>query len=112
MGDQPVSEAYAAIAEMLLSLGVGRPCDIEGCWEHQIDDCWWVAANGHKEDVECSTGATVPPFHFYVTSNGWPAAIIGPYGGTVLASWDGDTFEDEIIEVAKAATVHDGHEPK
>ena len=110
MADQPISEAYSAIAELGLSLGCGRLCDIDGCWEHQIDDAWWVAANGHKEPMECSKGTEVPPFHFFLTINDWPAAIIGPYGGTVLASWDGDTFEDELIDAVKAATIHDGPE--
>jgi hypothetical protein len=106
MSEQPICEAYSAIAEMGLSLGVRRLCDMEGCWEHQINDEYWVAANGHKEPVKCSTGAKVPGFHFYVMRNGWPAALLGPGGGTVLASWDGEeTLEDAIIDAVQAATV-------
>ena len=106
MTDRPVCEAYGVIAEMGLSLGISRLCDIDGCWEHQINDEYWVAANGHKEPAKCSTGTEVPGFHFYLTRNGWPAALIGPYRGTVLASWDGEeTLEGAIIEAAKAATV-------
>lgn len=102
MTDQPLSEAYVRLAELGLSLDVGRLCDIEGCWEHQIDDNWWVAANGHKVEQLCSRGLSVPPFNFLVMHGDWPAALINPYGGTMIG--DDGTGEDDLIQAVLAAT--------
>lgn len=103
--ERPVSEAYSAIAEYSLSLGVRNIKDLPGCWEQQIDDLWWVAANGHSDPVECSTGTEVPPFHMYLVFNGWPAGILGPYGGTLVHVYGEDeNAEDKLIEAVRAAT--------
>ncbi len=107
MTDQPVSEAYYELAMFGLSTGVQNLAEIPGCWESKIDDKWWVAANGHKVEHECSRGVAVPSFHFYVVYNGWPAGIIGPYGGTIAA---GDAAnEDALIAALKAARDCQGH---
>lgn len=101
----PISEAYAALAELGLSLGVGNLKDHPGCWEHQIDELWWVAANGHSEPMKCSKGTEVPPFNFYVMCNGWPCGLVGPYGGVLILMHgeDGDT-EGELIAAVRAQT--------
>lgn len=102
MTDKPLAEAYVRLCAMSLSLKGGCIGDIDGCWEHKINDAWWVAANGHTVEMECSRGVTVPPFHFYVVHRGWPAALIGPYGGPIIG--DDGTLEDDLIQVALAAT--------
>lgn len=106
--ERPVSEAYVALAEYSLSLGIRNIKDLPGCWEQQIDDVWWVAANGHPEPVKCSEGAEVPPYHMYLVFNGWPAGVIGPYGGTLVCVYgeDGDA-EGKLIEAVRAASKGD-----
>ena len=85
MGDDfPVSEAFATIVALAERLGVKRINELPSCWEHQIDEQWWVAINAHQQEIACSTGAPVPPFHAYVTFNEWPAGLFSPRGGTIV----------------------------
>jgi hypothetical protein len=98
----PVSEVMAEIAAMAAALGVTRINEMEGCWEHQIDDQWWVAVNGHQEDMECSTGGKVPPYGMWFEYNGWPAGLVGASGGWVAAGAAAN--EDSLIDAIKAAT--------
>lgn len=80
-----MSLAVAKLAELVLAAG-GAPLNKhEGCWEHQLDEHWWIAWNGHREDRSCSRAASVPPFHCFVEYNGWPAGLIQPYGGIIAA---------------------------
>jgi hypothetical protein len=55
-----------------------------GCWERQIGE-WWIAINGHRDEVKCSKGPRVPPFNCYCEFNGWPAGIFDPHGGVIAA---------------------------
>ena len=103
--DKPISEAYYALAEYGLSLGVENLAAIDGCWEHQIDERWWVAANGHREDQQCSHGVAVPPFHWYIEFNGWPAGVIGPFQGVIAAGEAAN--EDAFLAALKAARSND-----
>ena len=55
-----------------------------GCWEKQLDERWWFAANGHKEPKSAGDiFQKVPPFSVVVKFNGWPFAVIDPHGGCV-----------------------------
>lgn len=88
MGDhEPVDsmEIFDAIAQLAIQKGAAPLSKHEGCWEHEIDDQWWIAINGHKQEVACSKGPAVPPFHAYLEYNGWPAGIFSPMGGTICA---------------------------
>jgi hypothetical protein len=85
MVDKPISEAFAAIVEWSTSLGAKRINQLDGCWEGQVDDQWWIAINGHDEKTKCSKGATVPAFNAYVEFNGWPAGFVNPRGGVLCA---------------------------
>lgn len=46
------------------------------CFEHKVDDQWWLAINANRGDVKCAVGVTVPPMRIYVEYNGWPAALL------------------------------------
>jgi len=78
---EPLSEAFLEIANLAERLGVSEINKLPGCWEHQIDQRWWIAVNSHGFESECSMGTKVPPLSAYVQFNGWPAGIINPYGG-------------------------------
>lgn len=90
-----VSEAFSKVCDLGMSLGIRSINKLPGCWEHRIDDHWWIALNAHPEAVKCSEGADVPPFTVYVMFNGWPAGFIAPDGGTMAAGAAAN--EDELI---------------
>lgn len=84
--DRAISTAFALIADLAVSLGVENIKEkYPDCWEHQIDDYWWIAVNGHKEAKKASMGIEVLPFHCYVEFNGFPAGIFSPFGGSIVA---------------------------
>lgn len=83
--ERPLSEAFTRVCDLALALGVKSIKDLPGCWEYQVDEHWWIAVNGHNGATRCAKGADVPPFRCYVEFNGWPAGIIDPYGGTIVA---------------------------
>jgi hypothetical protein len=89
-----VSEAFSIIAELGYELGIRDISKREGCWEHAIDEQWWIALNGHPVDTKCSRGATVPRFTIYVEFNGFPAGIINPAGGVSIN--DDSTMVDVV----------------
>lgn len=85
MDTPPISEAFYEIANLAERLGVKDINVLPGCWEFRLDDQWWIAVNGRKEAVKCSTGVMVEPVHAYVEYNGWPAGVLTPYGGVIAA---------------------------
>lgn len=96
-----MSVAFHEIVELALRLGVRRINELPACWEHQVDEQWWVAVNGHREEIACSTGAKVPPFCAYVTFNEWPAGILHPDGGVLAAGAAAN--EDALIDALRKA---------
>ena len=77
--------AYIEAVDLAIRCGATEINKLPACWEHQIDDSWWIAINGHDTETKCSTGARVPPFAVYVKFNGFPAGIILPRGGKFAA---------------------------
>jgi len=104
--NQPISEAFSEIANLAMRLGVTNINQREGCWEHRIDDKWWIAINGHPEPVRCSKGAEVPAYNAYVEFNGWPVGLINPYGGALVRCTD--DAEGDLINALKLAEVAEG----
>lgn len=101
--DEPeVKEAFVRCAELGLALGVTSINKLPGCWEHQVDERWWIAMNGHRENIKASDGFEVPPFNIAIKYNGWPAGIIGAHGGIIAAGSCAN--EDAFIEALLAAT--------
>lgn len=97
-----ITRAFAMIGELAGVLNVTKINELPGLWEHQIDDLWLIKVNGHDKEVE-----HVPPFSAYITFNGWPAGVIDPFGGCIVASdhCNEDSFISAIgaaIERAKA----------
>ena len=97
----PICAAYAKVGELAQALGVRNINELEGCWEHQINDQWWIAVNGHKAEVRCSKGGRVPSFECYVEFNGWPAGVIGLDGGLIAAGDEAN--EDALIAALQIA---------
>ena len=84
---RPIVEVYVLLSELALSLKLA-PLNQHfpnGCWEYQIDEHWWVALNGHQQNMKCSKGNEVRPFEAYIEFNGWPFGILDPYGGSMGA---------------------------
>ena len=95
-------EAFARIAELATALGVSKIGQLPGCWEHQVDERWWIAVNGGKEARANSDGFEVPSFSAVVKFNGWPAGVIDPYAGVLAAGAAAN--EDTFIAALQAAT--------
>lgn len=72
MDEDPVT----AVMVLIAALDVRNIKDLPGCWEHTIDDQWFVAINSQRVDTACSTGIPIPPFCLYVEFNGWPAGLL------------------------------------
>lgn len=79
------SEVFMKIGELGFALGMRNINQLPGCWEHQVDEQWFIALNAHAEPTKCSKGTTVPAFTAYIEFNGWPAGIVNAHGGTIAA---------------------------
>lgn len=96
-----ISEAFALITELAIGLGAAPLTKHGDCWEYRLGDRWLIAVNGHRSPTKCSTGFEVPPFHAYVERDGWPGALLTPFGGTTVGH--GHELEDALIAELKAA---------
>jgi hypothetical protein len=84
-------EAFVKIVDLAMARGHKSIKDLPGCLEMQIGE-WWVAVNGRPEPVQCSRGMDVEPYHAVVFRGDWPAGVLTPAGGTMVAG-----AEDELI---------------
>jgi hypothetical protein len=96
-----VSAAMMAVAELGIAVGAAPLNARPGCWEHQVDDRWWIACNPHPELTKCSRGVNVAPFRVYIEFNGWPAGIVGPDDGWIAAGTAAN--EDALLGAIRAA---------
>jgi hypothetical protein len=91
----PLPLALVRIMDLGRALGVPPMNQHEGCWEHQVDERWRIAANGHRQDRMTSKGEIVKPFTVYIQYNGWPAGLIDA-GGGIIAAGEGANEETFI----------------
>jgi hypothetical protein len=102
--DRQISELFAKIVAFAEARGVSNINELPGCWETTAEEQGlFIAVNGHGEAKDTTTGFPLDPFHAFVTVNGWPAAVVSPFGGTIMGGW-----EDDLIARIEAATVK-GH---
>ena len=97
-----IGETFYEVMQLGSRLGVKNINTLPGCWEHQVDDKWFIAVNAHDSPVECSKGPSVAPFHCYVEYNGFPAGLISPHDGIIAAGECAN--EDTFIAALKAAS--------
>lgn len=88
-----IAEPFALVLALANALGVSHINELPACWEHQVDEQWWIAVNGHPfaqkaTPPDAPAPLDVPPFHCVVTYNGWPAGLFDPRGG-IIAAGDG-----------------------
>jgi hypothetical protein len=102
--DRPVSLAMDLVAQLAIKLKAHPMHKHPGCWEHQVDENWRIAVNGHRDPRNTSDGLTVPPFECYVEFNGWPAGFINPFGGVLAAgaAANEDTFIQAVRDAIEA----------
>lgn len=93
---------FVLICKLAEKDGVASINRLDGCWERQIDQAWFMALNGHQKAVKCSKGAEVPPFNCYVEFNGWAAALFDPFNGVFAA---GDAANEEAFAAAIEAVL-------
>jgi hypothetical protein len=94
-------EAFVRLVELGIALKIAPLPQHPACWEHQVDQRWWICLNGHKESKRNSDGFDVPSFECVVKYNGWPAGMFGP-GGGIIAAGEGAN-ESTFIEALVAA---------
>lgn len=83
MDEQEFMDRFWAALCKLASIDGAAPINKHvGCWEKQLNEQWWIAANGHREP-KTADSFEVPPFSVAVKFNGWPFAVIDPHGGCV-----------------------------
>lgn len=75
MNEERLIEAFGRIAELAAALGVTRIGDLPGLWEHEIDEHWFIAVNGHPDKPIYRGLMPVQPFNAYIGFNGWPAGF-------------------------------------
>lgn len=80
-----IAESFKKSIDLFIAHGFANIRELPGCAELQVNDCWWIAINGHQEKMKCSKGPEVPPFQLYVEYCGWPAGFIGKDGGVIAA---------------------------
>lgn len=85
MNEPPILRAMGCVVILADSLGVRGMNALPGCWEHQIDEQWWIALNAHGHPVKCSRDIEVQGFTCYVEFNGWPAGTFTPFEGVIAA---------------------------
>lgn len=97
-----MSVAFKRILELGIALKIPPLNTHDGCWEYQVDERWFFAANGHDEPHKISNGPeVVSPYTVYVKYNGWPAGVLD-YSGGCLA--DGECAnEDTLIAALESA---------
>jgi hypothetical protein len=81
--DQPLSEAYTAVAEMASRLGIKSINKYPSYWEFKLVsnmDVWHIYVNGHDKAIPCK--ATVyshlQPFQMIVFRNTVPVGVAFP----------------------------------
>lgn len=91
------NETFGLLAEFAVATGAKSIGDLAGCWEKRIDEHWWVAVNGHLDEVACSREAPVPPRHAYIEYDGWPAGVLSEQGGVVTM---GEVANEDSLKAA------------
>ena len=109
---ETVKEAFVVLCDLADAVGAKQPLsEYAGCWEHKIDEKWFVACNAHQEPkavVGIPGGMAhggkpfmLDPFHAYVEYNGWTAGVFNPRNGTFAAGSGAN--EDTFIAAVLAA---------
>jgi hypothetical protein len=101
IGEQLV-EAMIVVAEWAYALGARGIDLLPGCWEHAVDDHWWVALNGQTKPRRCTRGPAVGPFEVLVFYDGWLAGGFDARGGAIASGESAN--EDTFIAAVRAAT--------
>ena len=67
-----MTELFSCVVDLGLALGVRDISKLEGCWEQQVDEDWWIALNGHPQAIKCSKDIEVEPATIWVEYKGFP----------------------------------------
>lgn len=94
-----------SLIEYVSRLGIKRINELPGLFEHKVDEQWTIKCNGHKEPID-----NVPPFHWYIEYNGWPAGILSLTGEGEIC--DGDTANIDTLQAALESYLLASNPPK
>ena len=92
MNETPIPLAYGeAIEKFLRHFGDGPHEGLKTIGD-PTGKGWAMTLNPTKEKID-----NVPPFSLIPYLNGWPAGIIDPGGGCMVASMEGSGTEEDFI---------------
>ena len=100
----PIAYVFGLIMDLAEHDGITYfPDQMSGLWVRKIDANWTIILNGQRTP-RMHGAIEVQPYHCWVEWNGWPAGIIGPFGGTLAAHPDDEgANEDHLIRALKGA---------
>lgn len=102
------AEAFVRVVELGLALNIKPLPEHDGCWEHEIDERWWIAVNGHDKPQlmrKHPNLSPLAPYTIYVEFNGWPAGLLGIDGGCIAAGEAANerTFIEALLSAIRKA---------
>ena len=100
-----IPECFNKVAELAIKLGATPMNKHPGCWKYDVDDQWSITLNGHDTEID-----SLPPFYLAVYYNGWPAGIVSPTHGGVIAAGT-SANENAFIEALDRAIGAAGDKP-
>lgn len=69
------------LVELALQKGAKDAIKLPGLFEMKIDNTWGAKMNPHDHEIE-----SIPPYHWSLSFNGWPAGILHVMGDGVLCA--------------------------
>jgi len=100
----PIPECFNKVAELAIKLGMAPLNKNPGCWEYEVDDQWSIKLNPHDSMLD-----GIPSYHMAVSYNGWPAGLVSPTKGGVIAAGSGAN-EDAFIAALDRTIADDSQE--
>lgn len=75
---------FDLIAQLCIAQDAAPLTRYPECWSATFGE-WVIAVNGHDEPKHYN-GVLVPEFYAYVEFNGWPFAIMSPFGDGIVGA--------------------------
>jgi hypothetical protein len=74
--------------------------ELVGLWSYDVDRNWTIRLNGHPRTIQ-----SIPPYHLAIYFNGFPAGIISPLNGGLIAG-GAAANEDRFLAAVAHAIEH------
>jgi hypothetical protein len=80
-----LTDVFCTITELMVEMGALRIEELVGCWEVDLDGCWYLAVNGHDSPMLAAHGewCEVPARMAAVWRDGHILAWADPWQGLI-----------------------------